>query len=34
MIVTIIILVNSMEKALMGDPTETALIKGFFKKIS
>lgn len=26
--------VNSMEKALMGDPTETALIKGFFKKIS
>jgi len=25
--------VNSMEKALMGDPTETALIKGFFKKI-
>lgn len=26
--------VNSMEKALMGDPTETALMKGFFKKIS
>ncbi|WP_346937695.1 calcium-translocating P-type ATPase, PMCA-type [uncultured Clostridium sp.] len=25
---------NSMEKALMGDPTETALIKGFFKKVS
>ncbi|WP_346928253.1 calcium-translocating P-type ATPase, PMCA-type [Clostridium sp.] len=25
---------NSIEKALMGDPTETALIKGFFKKVS
>ncbi|MEG0307329.1 MAG: calcium-translocating P-type ATPase, PMCA-type [Clostridium sp.] len=25
---------TSIEKALMGDPTETALIKGFFKKTS
>lgn len=23
--------INSIEGALMGDPTETALIKGFFK---